>query len=176
MAKAEVIPVKKDDTVQGLIQKIRETPASRVILFSNGRVPLLRHEINLRLLKFYSEEEEKTLILVIRDRAAKKAARRLGIKVDDTIEQRGIPQEYTYERLPLNLNGPAGGAAASEESRPAPPGTSLPGETHGCSGFHFFHPFAGLIFIVLSPGNFDYSSGGPRMDLFRAGGSRCKLL
>ena len=85
MAKAEVIPVKKDDTVQGLIQKIRETPASRVILFSNGRVPLLRHEINLRLLKFYSEEEEKTLILVIRDRAAEKAARRLGIKFDYTI-------------------------------------------------------------------------------------------
>ncbi len=151
MAKAEVIPVKKDDTVQGLIQKIRETPASRVILFSNGRVPLLRHEINLRLLKFYSEEEEKTLILVIRDRAAKKAARRLGIKVDDTIEQRGIPQEYTYERLPLNLNGPAGGAAASEESRPAPPGTSLPGGRLTVAlVFTFFTLLLGL-FLLFYP-------------------------
>lgn len=148
VANAEVIPVKKDDTVHGLIQKIREAPASRVILFSDGRVPLLRNEINLRLLKFYSEEEEKTLILVIRDHAAKKAARRLGIKIDDSVEQRRIPEEYACERLPLNFNGPAGGAATSEDSRSVRPPTPLPGGKLTITlVFTFFTLLVGLCLI-----------------------------
>src|SRR5690554_284921 len=127
---------------------MRETPASRVILFSDGRVPLLRNEINLRLLKFYSEEEEKTLILVIKDRAAKKVARRLGIKIDDSVEQRRIPAEYEYERLPLKLNGPARGAASSEDSRPVQPQPSLPGGKLTITlVFTFFTLLVGLCLI-----------------------------
>ncbi|NLY88326.1 MAG: hypothetical protein GX085_01720 [Firmicutes bacterium] len=91
MANIEVIPVNKDDTVQGLIEKIRETSAPQVVLFSDTRLPFLRNEINLRLLKFYSEEEGKILTLVIKDRAVKKIARSLGIRIDDHLQQRERP-------------------------------------------------------------------------------------
>ena len=91
MANIEVIPVNKNDTVQGLIEKMRETSASQVVLFSDTRLPFLRNEINLRLLKFYSEEEGKILVLVVKDRAVKKLARSLGMRIDDSLGQRGRP-------------------------------------------------------------------------------------
>ena len=91
MANIEVIPVNKNDTVQGLIEKMRETSASQVVLFSDTRLPFLRNEINLRLLKFYSEEEGKILTLVVKDRAVKKLARSLGMRIDDSLGQRGRP-------------------------------------------------------------------------------------
>jgi len=91
VANIEVIPVNKNDTVQGLIEKMRETSASQVVLFSDTRLPFLRNEINLRLLKFYSEEEGKILVLVVKDRAVKKLARSLGMRIDDSLGQRGRP-------------------------------------------------------------------------------------
>jgi hypothetical protein len=91
VANIEVIPVSKDDTVQALIEKIRETSAAQVVLFSDTRLPLLRNEINLRLLKFYSEEEGKILTLVIKDRVVKKIARSLGMRIDDSLRQRERP-------------------------------------------------------------------------------------
>jgi hypothetical protein len=91
VANIEVIPVNKNDTVQGLIEKMRETSASQVVLFSDTRLPFLRNEINLRLLKFYSEEEGKILTLVVKDRAVKKLARSLGMRIDDSLGQRGRP-------------------------------------------------------------------------------------
>ena len=70
---------------------MRETSASQVVLFSDTRLPFLRNEINLRLLKFYSEEEGKLLALVVKDRAVKKLARSLGMRIDDSLGQRGRP-------------------------------------------------------------------------------------
>lgn len=120
MANIEVIPVGKDDTVQELIEKIRETSAPQVVLFSDTRLPLLRNEINLRLLKFYSEEEGKTLTLVIKDRAVKKIARSLGIRIDDSHKQREQP----------SAGGPAPAPASdptpTPASTPAPAGPSTP--------------------------------------------------
>ena len=115
MANIEVIPVSKDDTVQVLIEKIRETSAPQVVLFSDTRLPLLRNEINLRLLKFYSEEEGKTLALVIKDRL-EEIARSLGIRID-------IPSGSGKGRLP---GGPLCSRSAPAPTRsvsllPAPP-------------------------------------------------------
>ena len=62
-----------------------------MVLFSDTRLPFLRNEINLRLLKFYSEEEGKILVLVVKDRAVKKLARSLGMRIDDSLGQRGRP-------------------------------------------------------------------------------------
>ena len=100
MANIEVIPVNKNDTVQGLIEKMRETSASQVVLFSDTRLPFLRNEINLRLLKFYSEEEGKILTLVVKDRAVKKLARSLGMRIDDSLGQRGRPVPKPAGGLP----------------------------------------------------------------------------
>lgn len=108
MAKTEVLPLEKNETIQGLIQKMRETTAHRVIIFSDTRAPLLRSEINLRLLKFYSEEEGKELSLVIKDKAVKRLAGKLGIELDDSLkkpetEPRQNQLPIAFEQVPLDV-------------------------------------------------------------------------
>ncbi|NLZ44560.1 MAG: hypothetical protein GX894_06855, partial [Clostridia bacterium] len=140
MANIEVIPVSKDDTVQVLIEKIRETSAPQVVLFSDTRLPLLRNEINLRLLKFYSEEEGKTLALVIKDRAVKKIARSLGIRIDDSLRQRERPA--TGRAAPAPAPAPAPTPPPVSTPTPAP---ALP-QAPPSPGYEFFPAgFAGPV-------------------------------
>ncbi|HHW13279.1 MAG TPA: hypothetical protein GXX33_09805 [Firmicutes bacterium] len=112
MRKTEVIPVERDETVHGLIRKMRESLSPRIIIYSPGRVPFLRNEINLRLLKYYSEEEEKELVLVVKDRTVKKIAARLGIEVKEKLEadqeekpetEQGDKLEVYQNHLPIDL-------------------------------------------------------------------------
>lgn len=148
MTSIEVIPVNKDDTVQTLIEKTRETSASRVVLFSDTRLPFLRNEINLRLLKFYSEEEGKNLTLVIKDRAVKKIARRLGIRIDDSVQQRERPVTG-YAPLPAKLDGSVRGAASAEDRQPVRPYSSSPGGKLAVALLlTFFTLLAGLWFLL----------------------------
>lgn len=119
MARTEVFPLTKDDTIQGLIQKIRTTSASKVIIFSDSRAPLLRSEINLRLLKFYSEEEGTELTLVVKDRAVKRLAARLGVKTEESLERKET--EAKHSQLPIAFETAAVGGAVVNADRPAPP-------------------------------------------------------
>lgn len=110
MARTEVIPVEREETIQGLIRKVRESVSPRIIIYAPARVPFLRNEINLRLLKYYSEEENKELILVVKDRGVKKIAARLGIQISDKLEaekqekpdQTEKPEVY-QNQLPIEL-------------------------------------------------------------------------
>ncbi len=103
MARTDVIPVEKDETAQGLIRKVRDSLGTRVIIFSDSRIPVLRSEINLRLLNFYSEEEGKELVLVVKDRYVRRLAKNLGIKVEDKIEE--AETGFYQNQLPMELNG-----------------------------------------------------------------------
>jgi len=104
LARTEVIPVEREETIQSLIRKMRESASPRVIIFSPARVPFLRNEINLRLLKYYSEEENKELILVVKDRGVKRIASRLGIQVDEKLEPEKTEKPEVYQNhLPIEL-------------------------------------------------------------------------
>ncbi|NLW55074.1 MAG: hypothetical protein GX050_00390 [Firmicutes bacterium] len=118
MARTEVIPVEKDESIQGLIKKMRDSLSTRIIIFSDKRVAFLRNEINLRLLKYYSEEESKELVLVVKDRAVRKLARRLGIEVNDKLQ----PGETAFyqNHLPIELEDLATEAVPAGEEEPMP--------------------------------------------------------
>ena len=110
LARTEVIPVEREETIQGLIRKMRESVSPRVIIYAPARVPFLRNEINLRLLKYYSEEENKELILVVKDRGVKKIAARLGIQVTEKLEpekpekpEKTEKPEVYQNQLPIEL-------------------------------------------------------------------------
>ena len=118
MARTDVIPVEKDETIQGLIKKVRDCLSARVIIFSDTRVSFLRNEINLRLLKYYSEEEDKEMILVIKDRTVKRLAKRLGIQVDERLQQE--EPGFYQNQLPIQLEELATEALSAGEEEPPP--------------------------------------------------------
>lgn len=162
MAKTEVLPLEKNETIQGLIRKMRETPAHRVIIFSDTRTPLLRSEINLRLLKFYSEEEGKELSLVVKDKVVKKLAEKLGIQLDDSL-QKNSPEPrqnqlpINFEQVPLDV-GPSEAASSDtartryvdEESSLAPSHPSKPGRLTLALLFTVFSFLAGS-YLLFKP-------------------------
>ncbi len=104
MPRTDVVPVEREDTIQALVGKMRESPSPRIIIFSPTRAPFLRSEINLRLLKYYSEEENKELVLVVKDRTVKKIATKLGIQVVDRLELEDAEKPEVYQNhLPMEL-------------------------------------------------------------------------
>lgn len=118
MARTDVIPVEKDESIQGLIKKMRDSLSAKIIIFSDKRVVFLRNEINLRLLKYYSEEEGKELVLVVKDRTVRKLAKRLGLEVHEKLE----PEETSFyqNHLPIELEDLANEAVSAREEEPAP--------------------------------------------------------
>lgn len=116
LRKTEVIPVERDETVHGLIRKMRESVSPRIIIYSPTRVPFLRNEINLRLLKYYSEEEEKELVLVVKDRTVKKIAARLGMEIKEKLEAEKEEKPEVYQNhLPIELEEMAAEAVPVRE-------------------------------------------------------------
>ena len=125
MARTEVIPVEKDESIQGLIQKMHDSLSTRIVIFSDKRVPFLRNEINLRLLKYYSEEESKELVLVVKDRAVRNFAW-LGLKVNDRLQPEGAG--FYQNHLPIELEDMAIEAVPAGEEEPAPALRRLPAD------------------------------------------------
>lgn len=116
LGKTEVIPVERDETIHGLIRKMRESMSPRIIIYSPTRVSFLRNEINLRLLKYYSEEEEKELVLVVKDRAVKRNAVKMGIQVQDKLEAETESKPEVYQNhLPIELEEMAAEAVPVRE-------------------------------------------------------------
>ncbi|HBR29786.1 MAG TPA: hypothetical protein DD789_10175, partial [Firmicutes bacterium] len=104
MPRTDVVPVEREDTIQALVGKMRESPSPRIIIFSPTRALFLRSEINLRLLKYYSEEENKELVLVVKDRTVKKIATKLGLQVVDRLELEEPEKPEVYQNhLPMEL-------------------------------------------------------------------------
>jgi hypothetical protein len=97
-----VITVKPDLKIEQLVKEIIQHPQKQIILEVPENTVLLTNEINLRLIKFYAEDEEKELIINAVDPHLVALAQRLGIS---TIRER-------------NLDTPGSGEAAASLQNP----------------------------------------------------------
>jgi hypothetical protein len=82
-----VITVKPDLKIEQLVKEIIRHSQKQIILEIPENTALLTNEINLRLLKFYAEDEEKELIINAVDPQLVALAQRLGIS---TIRERNM--------------------------------------------------------------------------------------
>jgi hypothetical protein len=82
-----VIIVKPDLKIEQLVKEIIQHPQKQIILEVPENTALLTNEINLRLIKFYAEDETKELIINAVDPQLVALAQRLGIS---TIRERNL--------------------------------------------------------------------------------------
>lgn len=75
----KVYPITEKDTLEDLIRIIRESPAQRIVLLAEAGCPALRETINLRLLRFYSDERQVELVVIARDPVIRREAEREGL-------------------------------------------------------------------------------------------------
>lgn len=57
------IRVEEGLTIESLVKELINTPGKRIVLEVSENATLLNNDINLRLLKFYAEEEEKEIVV-----------------------------------------------------------------------------------------------------------------
>lgn len=84
-------------TIEKLVKELIGAKGKQVVLEVADGVGLLNNEINLRLLKFYAEEEEKEIIIDTDDDELIDLARQAGI---DTLKMRRSPFSSKDEILP----------------------------------------------------------------------------
>lgn len=73
------IKLEETSTIEKLVKELINTSEERVIIEVPKKVTLLNNEINLRLLKFYAEEEEKEIVINSEDPYLSGLAHQLGI-------------------------------------------------------------------------------------------------
>jgi hypothetical protein len=79
----KVYPISEKDSIEDLIRFIRQSQAERIVLFAEGRCPVLRDAINLRLIRYYSEERGVETVVIAKDPEIRKAAERVGLYRND---------------------------------------------------------------------------------------------
>jgi hypothetical protein len=79
--------VRPELKIEQLVKEIIQQSRKQIILEVPENIPLLSNEINLRLIKFYAEDEEKELIINTVDPQLVALAQRLGIS---TIRERNL--------------------------------------------------------------------------------------
>lgn len=95
MGEENIIAVNSDLKIEQLVKEIVNCPAEQVILRIAPNSTLLNNEINLRLIKFYAEEEDKNIIIYASDPSLIALSQRLGIS---TISERAITEEaFQYD-------------------------------------------------------------------------------
>ncbi|HEX2952737.1 MAG TPA: baseplate J/gp47 family protein [Bacillota bacterium] len=75
----KVYPITEEYTLEDVIRIIRESPARRIVLLVETSCPALKEPINLRLLRFYSDERQVELVVIARDPAIRREAEREGL-------------------------------------------------------------------------------------------------
>jgi hypothetical protein len=88
------IRLNPDLKIEQLVKELINIPDQRVIIEALDDTTVLKNEINLRLLKFYAEEEEKELIIKASDPALLSLAQRLGISTLKEMELDIHPNSY----------------------------------------------------------------------------------
>lgn len=89
-----------DLKIEQIVKELINIPDKRVIIEALDDTLVLKNEINLRLLKFYAEEEEKEIIIKANDPGLLSLAQRLGIstlkevELDITPDTPSIPTTY----------------------------------------------------------------------------------
>jgi hypothetical protein len=105
--------------IEELVKEIIHSPEERIVLEIPSDSTLLLNEINLRLLKFYSEEEGKILLVDAADPMVTAMAQRVGIP---TIHERAL--DDSPDPLPEELAKSADEVAAAPEPKRNPKGVS----------------------------------------------------
>ncbi len=80
------IRLSSDVKIEQLVKEIINHPDHRVIIEAGESPEILKNEINLRLIKFYAEEEDKELIIKSNDPGLLSLAQRLGVSTLKEIE------------------------------------------------------------------------------------------
>ncbi len=101
------IGIEEGLTIESLVKELINAPGDQVILEVSKNATLLNNEINLRLLKFYAEEEEKELFINSADHYLNGLAHKFGIatlKENYPIfpRRRTIP-ERTYQKAEIEI-------------------------------------------------------------------------
>lgn len=91
---ANIIRLNPDLKIEQLVKELINVPDKRVIFEALDDTMVLKNEINLRLLKFYAEEEEKEIIIKATDPGLLSLAQRLGISTLKEVELDITPSAY----------------------------------------------------------------------------------
>lgn len=101
------IKIEETLTIENLVKELINTPGERVILEVPKNATLLNNEINLRLLKFYAEEEEKEIIVNSDDPCLVGLAHKLGISTlkenQLTFSRRQNTPETVYQKAEMEI-------------------------------------------------------------------------
>lgn len=118
-----VIVVRPDQKIEQLVKEIVNHPQKQLILEVSEDVALLTNEINLRLIKFYAEDEGKELIINGVDPVLIALAQRLGIS---TIRERNFGSTDTdfREEAAVLLEEMEEAAPIALQDSPVPPRTN----------------------------------------------------
>lgn len=87
MAEREIIAVEAGEQINGLIRRLRQSGAHHVTFVVPEAAAVLRNPVNLRLLRFYAEQEEKQVRLVTGDAVVQRLADDAGVEWTATPEE-----------------------------------------------------------------------------------------
>lgn len=104
---AAKIKIEEGLTIESLVKELINTSGERVILEVAEGATLLSNEINLRLLKFYAEEEEKEIVINSEDPMLMGLAHKFGISTLKenhlTFPGRRIEPEAIYQKAEIEI-------------------------------------------------------------------------
>lgn len=80
MADREIVRVEKDEQINGLVRRLRQSGARDLTFVVAEEAPVLRNPVNLRLLRFYADEEQKRVRLVTGDAVVQRLADEAGVE------------------------------------------------------------------------------------------------
>jgi hypothetical protein len=103
MSNHALITVNPNLKIEQLVKEIIKQPHRQIILKVPENTLLLTNEINLRLIKFYAEDEAKDLIISTVDSQLVALAQRLGIS---TIRERNLDVAPKKEEEPTDFTNP----------------------------------------------------------------------
>lgn len=104
MAKIKVV---EELTIENLVKELIDAKGEQVILEVAEGNFLLHNEVNLRLLRFYAEEEEKEIIIVANDAELIGLARQVGIAAKENQEplflKEKLETESAYQKAEIEI-------------------------------------------------------------------------
>jgi hypothetical protein len=113
----KIYPITEHYTLEDIIRIIRESPARRIVLLAETTCPALREPINLRLLRFYSDERQVELIIIARDPVIRREAERVGLYRSGLEKQDGTGLKDPQLVLEFAANAEDGPAKTNHHSR-----------------------------------------------------------
>lgn len=117
MAERELIPVERDEQINGLVRRLRQSPARQVAFAVPEEAPVLRNQVNLRLLQFYAEQEKKRLTLVTADVVVQRLAEEAGVQWSLPERSPAPVAAESPDETPVHLPGPAPAAGPTAARR-----------------------------------------------------------